>query len=192
MVYALIACRVLLAIVFAVSAFGKLRSRRAFEEFTSAARQLAPGWLIRPLQGSGATTGAHRLAAVVVGCEVAIPPLLLAPRTAAVGFALAAALLAAFTAAIVAVLRRGDRVACHCFGATDQALRPAHVVRNLLLLTAAATGLVLALAAPSAQPALVGAVAAVGTAGILALPVLLFDDLLDLFTPTIPRRPTAP
>lgn len=192
MVYTLVACRVLLAAVFAVSAFGKLRSRRAFEEFTSATRRLAPGWVIRPLRGSGATTGAHRLAAVVVACEVAIPALLLLPGVDAVGFALAAALLAAFTSAAAAVLRRGDRVACRCFGASNQALRPAHVVRNLLLLAAAGTGLVLALAAPAAAPTLTGAAAAVGAAGVAALPVLLFDDLLDLFTPTIPRRPTAP
>src|SRR5690606_6038918 len=53
MVHVLVACRCLLAVVFAASAFGKLRSRRAFEEFTSATRRLAPGWAIRPLRGTG-------------------------------------------------------------------------------------------------------------------------------------------
>lgn len=192
MVHVLVACRCLLAVVFAASAFGKLRSRRAFEEFTSATRRLAPGWAIRPLRGTGATTGAHRLAAVVVAGELAIPPLLLLPGVDGVGFALAGLLLAAFTAAVAAALRHGDRVTCHCFGAADQPLHPAHVVRNLLLLAVAGTGLVLTLAAPAAAPTLTGVAVGAGAAVVAALPVLLFDDLLDLFTPTTPRRPTTP
>ncbi|MFF0519442.1 MauE/DoxX family redox-associated membrane protein [Actinomadura nitritigenes] len=169
------AVRVLLALVFVASAAGKLRGRGAYARFTAATARLVP----RPV----AAIATRWIAAAVVGAEAAVVVLLLLPVTAAAGFALAAVLLAAFTAAIVRALARGDRAPCACFGDADTPLGPRQVVRNLSLATAALAGLGATLSGGSHLPGATGALFAVAAGCLAALLVLAADDIIELFRP---------
>ncbi|MGI5326412.1 MauE/DoxX family redox-associated membrane protein [Actinomadura nitritigenes] len=166
------ALRVLLALVFVASAAGKLRGRGAYARFTAATARLAP----RPL-----AAGTRWIAAAVVGTEAAVVVLLVLPATAAFGFALAAVLLAVFTAAIVRALGRGDRAPCACFGDADTPLGPRQVMRNVSLATAALAGFGATLSGASGLPDVSGTLVAVAAGGLVALLVLAADDIIELF-----------
>lgn len=167
------ALRVLLALVFVASAVGKLRGRDAYARFTAATARLAPG--------SSAAAGTRWIAAAVVGAKAAVVVLLVLPATAAFGFALAAALLAAFTAAIVRALAHGDRAPCACFGDADTPLGPRQVVRNLSLAAAALAGFGATLSGTPRLPDATGALFAVAAGALVALLVLAADDIIELF-----------
>ncbi|MEU8103212.1 MauE/DoxX family redox-associated membrane protein [Nonomuraea muscovyensis] len=169
-----IACRVLLAGVFAAALAGKLRGRSAYQEF--AASIVALGVLPR--------TPAKAAAAAITAGEAVAVVLLAWPATAALGFGLSAVLLGAFAAGIVSALRRGRRAPCRCFGASTTPLGRAHVYRNLVLLAGSGLGLVAAFAG---GPAEVAGVAVAAVAGAVAVvPVVRFDDLVSLFAPSSP------
>ncbi|MFE6306542.1 MauE/DoxX family redox-associated membrane protein [Nocardiopsis sp. NPDC057823] len=187
----LVAARTLLAVVLAASVLGKLRGRSARRDFVSAVERLAPARAVRALTPPGGPrrAGARAAAAGVLAAEAATVALLVSAPAA--GLLCALVLLSAFTAALVGALRRGDRAPCACFGAAGHPIRPAHVVRNLLLAGAGAAGL--AAAALDPQPAGAAAAAVAAAAGAAAaLPFLLLDDLLDLFTPLRPGNRTSP
>lgn len=194
MLYVLIAARALLAVVLTASVLGKLRGGSARRDFVSAVERLAPGWSIKALSPPGGPrrAGARAVAAGVVAAEAATVALLLWPPAPALGLLGAVALLTAFTAALVGVLRRGDRVPCACFGTARTPVRPAHVVRNLLLAAAGTAGLVATAAGPHPAGETAAVLAAAAAGAVAALPVLLLDDLLDLFTPLTPGSPTPP
>ncbi|GAA1556420.1 methylamine utilization protein MauE [Actinomadura kijaniata] len=160
---AVFAC--LIGLVFAVSAFTKLRDRAGFTRSVPDLVPALPARLLGPL--------AH----TVIALEAAVPVLLAVPATRILGFGVALVLLAAFTVAIAGALRRGRRAPCRCFGASAAPLGPRHLVRNGVLLAAASAG---ALAPGGAAPAAGLAVAA--AAGLVAgLLIVSFDDLVDLF-----------
>jgi uncharacterized membrane protein YphA (DoxX/SURF4 family) len=93
--YAALTARCALGLVFLVAVAGKVRSRDAFREFRRSVPGLAPGL---PATATSVAVGAAEAAAVV---------LLAVPRTAPAGFALAGAVLLAFTAGIHRALRGG-------------------------------------------------------------------------------------
>lgn len=108
----------------------------------------------RDLSGFAADIAGYRLipqrltvaaAVAVVGAELAAAGLLAAPPTRRWGALLAAALFAAFLAAMASVLRRGLSVGCGCFGDADL-VGPATVTRTGLL---AALAVMAAVAGPS-------------------------------------------
>jgi hypothetical protein len=178
-----IACQVLLALVFCVSAVSKVRGRAAFDGFAAAVRRMAPRWAV------ASPRSVRRLAAALVAAEAATVLLLIVPGLSWAGLAAAALLLSAFSAAVARVLREDERVACRCFGASDVPLRPVHLVRNLVLTAVAAAGLVPALASvPLPEPGAAAASAAVGAFG--GLVVVLIDDIVLLFSPSVPRSAT--
>ncbi|MFE3456544.1 MauE/DoxX family redox-associated membrane protein [Nocardiopsis aegyptia] len=178
-----IACQVLLALVFCVSAVSKVRGRAAFDGFVTAVRRLAPRWAV------GSAPAVRRLSVALVLAEAGTVLLLLVPGWSRAGLAAAALLLAAFSAAVARVLRADERVACRCFGASAVPLRPVHLVRNLVLLAAAVVGLAPALASvPLPEPGAVAASAAAGAFG--GLLVVLIDDIVLLFSPLVPRSAT--
>lgn len=164
-----IAVRCLLGLVFLTAATGKLSSRdrrREFADSVSAVGLLAPG-AVTPV------------AVAVMLVELSVPVLLAIPRTVLVGYLFAAVLLAAFCVAIGAVLRHRRTVVCRCFGTGGAPLGRRHLVRNGLLLALAAVGAVAAGSGGAVEPA--GAVVAVAAAGVTALVLIRFDDLVDLF-----------
>jgi uncharacterized membrane protein YphA (DoxX/SURF4 family) len=124
--------RVLLGVVFLVSVSTKLRRRRAFMEFADSVRalRLVPGGLVNPVAG------------IVVAGEVLIIALLATPvpALAELGFAVAAAMLALFTVAIVVNVRRQTNATCRCFGVSNTPLGGVHVVRNVGLFLVALLG----------------------------------------------------
>ncbi|MEU8197286.1 MauE/DoxX family redox-associated membrane protein [Microbispora amethystogenes] len=185
-------CRLLTGIVFLASAVSKLRGRAAYEEFTAATRALAPRLPARPA------------AALVAAAEAAVAPLLAWRPTALAGFCVALGLLAAFTVAMAAALRRRRRVLCRCFGASTVPVGPGHLVRNAVLAAAAATGAAQAVMTGALTGALTGSAAgsagapadlgvaglaaAALTAGAAAVLLSATGEIAGLFTNTHPRR----
>lgn len=166
-----IAIRTALGAVFAIAAASKLRRRAAFDDFVDTLPQLGP--LSLPAVG-----------AAVVTLELAVPVLLLAWPPA--GLVLVMALLGGFTAVMVKTLRAGAPLTCRCFGASAQPIGPGHVVRNALLLAAAAVAAVAVWlgdgAAPPSDPATAAIALALGA--IAGLLITRWDDLAFVFGST--------
>ncbi|TMR23240.1 methylamine utilization protein MauE [Nonomuraea turkmeniaca] len=163
MALVVVACQVLLAAVFAVSAFTKLRSRAALRAFSSSLVML-PVRVRWPA------------AVVVAAVEAVVPVAMLFP---ALGLAMSGTLLVCFSAWVAVSIRRGTRASCRCFGASEVPLGPSHLVRNSLLLAVVVLGWA-GLAAPGDVTAAGLAIAAV--AGLVgAILLIVFDDLADLF-----------
>ncbi|MEQ4722119.1 MauE/DoxX family redox-associated membrane protein [Nonomuraea sp. B19D2] len=118
------------AAMLLVAALGKLRDVRGFARSVAGYRVL-PGGLAGPA------------AVAVLAAELAAAGLLLAPGGQRWGAVVAAALLAAFLAAMASVLRRGMAVDCGCFGGRDLVGAGTLLRTGLLLVlavTAALTG----------------------------------------------------
>ncbi|MGW4641190.1 MauE/DoxX family redox-associated membrane protein [Sphaerisporangium sp. NPDC004334] len=167
--YVAIVCRVALVVVFAASFFGKVRSRKAFYEFALTLRAVpmrSPRWAM-PVAGA------------VVAAEGAVPLLLISTATAPLGFFLALLLLLAFSAVTAWSLRRGVTVPCRCFGTSRSSLGMRHLVRNAILIAAAAAGLADVSGGPLLpEHLLVGAMGGL----LVALPLITMDQLVELFT----------
>ena len=157
--------RILLGVVFAVSLAGKLRGTGDFVEAT---RRLVPVRFAR---------WDRPLAAAVAAVELAVIALLVFQPT--VSYLLALGLLAAFTVALAAALRRGETAPCHCFGSGSTPLGRRHLVRNAVLLSIAALGLAFPTTSPPSAESLPAATIAIAA----ALIVIRFDDLVDLYQP---------
>ncbi len=122
-----LAARVLVGLVFAVAALGKLAGRNRLTEF---ADSLAPlGW---------SPVGWLPVAAGTAVAELAVAVLVGFPATAGLGLGLATAVLLVFCAAIARSMRLRRRVTCRCFGRAGAVLGRAHLVRNALLAVVAA------------------------------------------------------
>jgi hypothetical protein len=139
--------RVALAAVFGVAGVTKLADREGSR---------------RSLRAFGMP---ERLAVVVAIAELAAAGLLIAPPTASAGAIAALALLTAFTAAIVAALRRGVRPDCGCFGRAHSApIGRWTLVRNALLAVCATVVLIRPATRLSEWMVALGAVAVVHAA----------------------------
>ncbi|MFF5111354.1 MauE/DoxX family redox-associated membrane protein [Streptosporangium sp. NPDC000509] len=178
MEYVLVCCRLLVGVVFVVSAAGKMRTRGAYASFRAAAGELAPRLPLVPR--------ALVPPAVVAG-ELATALLLAVPSTVGAGFVIAVVLLTAFTIAIATAVRLRRHVICNCFGPSSTPVGPERLVHNGALLVVSLTGVVLSFGTASAsvalEPAGVAAAAVTGLAG--AALVLLADDITELFRPLV-------
>ncbi|GAA3145440.1 hypothetical protein GCM10010466_40630 [Planomonospora alba] len=172
MLYLMITCRALLAVVFAVAVAGKVRGRAAFGEFVSSIAVLG----VLPRRASAAAAYA------LTAAEAAAVLLLAWPPAVPVGFAAAVGTLAVLTGGVLAALRRGRRVPCRCFGASAAPLGRVHVVRNLVLAALGCAGLAAWAAAGASAPHPAGVALAIAAAGVGALLVVRLDDLMELFT----------
>ncbi len=164
-------CRALIGTVFVASAASKLWGAEAFRSFVRSLERmrLVPAKVSAPLS------------ALVVAGELAVVVLLAIPArpAGALGFTVAAVLLAGFTVAIASVVVRKIDTTCRCFGKTDVALSRRHLARNGALLAAAGLGLAAELTGSAAQaPALLAAALA---GALLAGMVIMFDDVYLLF-----------
>ncbi len=163
-----VGCCWLVAVVFAISAAGKLRTSAVRAAFRRSVADMA----VLPARAVGPVATAVPIA------EAATVVLLVVLPTATIGCVLALGLLAAFTTAIGFVLSRGTRAACLCFGTTERPYRPRHLVRNVLLAAAAVAGAVLSDQPTDAPAALI----AIATGAVTALVLVTLDELLDLFS----------
>ncbi|WP_433246404.1 MauE/DoxX family redox-associated membrane protein [Streptosporangium sp. CA-135522] len=166
MQYAVLTFRCLLGLVFLSAVAGKLRDPAAFR--ASVADMVPVGPRGVPVVG--------RLTILAEICAVV---LLAIPQTVPAGFVLAGTVLTGFSAGIARALRAGARTPCGCFGATATPLGARHLVRNAALLLFAVAGFALTGAGDAAHPA--GIALALTTAALLALLVVFFEDIADLF-----------
>lgn len=174
MTYLALCSSMLIAGTFAISAFSKLHSRSAFAGFTAAVREMTsmPARTARPV------------AAGVAVLETGIALTAAVPATARAGLAAAVLLLAMFTGLLLRTITSGRRVPCNCFGASGTPASARHLVRNLILIVVAATGLTLGSPVGHAHLA---AAAVLLCAAAMVVPVAviaLLDDLAELIDPT--------
>jgi hypothetical protein len=181
--------------VFAASAAAKIASSRAYHSFRAglAETSLIPGRLLPAAAASLA--GAE---AVVAGGLLAAAALTAATVSGSTwltesSLALAALLTSVLACGVAAVIRRGTRVRCACFGARSaRPLGRVHLARNLSLLAVVLADLV---AAPLAhgRPPLPGAMLAVMAGAVTALLFIRWDDIAALFArpPTSAAAPSA-
>jgi Methylamine utilisation protein MauE len=166
MAYAALTCRTLVGLVFAVSAFSKLRNVTTYREFAS--------WLA----GLPVPLASRRaLAPILAGAEAVIVVLVAVPAAAAAGLVLAALTLAALTAGTAVAVSRGARASCQCFGPSRTPLTARHVLRNGFLLAVAVTG-ALGAGAVAAHPA--GIALSLLAAVAAATFVVFLDDVAAL------------
>ncbi len=155
--------------MFLVSVSGKLRSLRAFRAFVSWLAAL-PLPLVR--------RWSHAAAAVMAAAEALIVVLIALPGTARPGLALAAVVLAVFTAGTWLATARGTDAPCQCFGVSASPLRWRHVARDAVLGACAVAG---AAAAGSTAASPVAAALSAGAGLVAALCAVFLDDLAALF-----------
>ena len=179
MVWIEIETRLVLAGVFGLSAFGKLRSTAAFAAYQHAVMELGrvPRRFLR----------AASRALVVL--EVLIAVAVLVRPTALAALVLIPVVLTVFTAALARAIRADLAVVCACFGSADRPVGTSQLARNAALIAVALAALAARLAWPaeptevSAGGLLVCLLGALVAAGAVAL----WDDLAELLRPA----PTA-
>ncbi|WP_284746242.1 MauE/DoxX family redox-associated membrane protein [Amycolatopsis sp. RTGN1] len=154
----------LIAVVFAVSSVSKLRDFRGFARSVPVLVPMPASWV-------------PPVSVAVVVAEASIAVLVVVPATATAGFVLASGLLLAFTVAIAASLRRGQRASCRCFGAADTPVGPRHLARNTVLACLAVLGAL----APEYLPPVAGAAVAVAAGVVVAVLVIAMDDIAVVF-----------
>lgn len=176
MAYALLGVRLLIGIVFAASATGKLRGAAAFRGFEDSARAMGV-----PARVS------HLVAVAVITAECGTVVLLALGPGGAPGFVLTLVLLAAFTTGIVRVLRRGTKASCACFGASTAPIGRRHVVRNTALCALAVFGLAAGVSGTPTPSQPAGVLIAAFGALVGALFVIFTDELGALFDDGAPR-----
>ncbi|MEV0613648.1 MauE/DoxX family redox-associated membrane protein [Nonomuraea sp. NPDC050404] len=175
-------CQLSIAIVFAISAFTKLRTGAAFRSFV-ASLVMVPGpfrYAVAAVLAAGEVI-VTVLAAGGVAAAVAVAAATPVPAWPRLGLALAGVLLVVLSAGIAVTRWRGLRVACRCFGRSETPLGGVHLVRNALLLVVVALGL----SAPAVTGPLpvAGLAVAVPVALTTAVVLVFFDDIADLFVP---------
>ncbi|ASO19092.1 putative membrane protein YphA (DoxX/SURF4 family) [Actinoalloteichus hoggarensis] len=163
--YVLIADRCLIAVIFGVAFVTKVRGAAAFRRFADTVRTLTR--FRRP-----AATG---IAALVVAGEAITTILVVLPGTVRLGFAAAAGLLAVFIAVVFRAVQVGVLAECRCFG-RGSVMSSAMVLRNLLLMAAAVTGVATAPGAPVPDVGLLLVAGAIGVA--LAVFFIRYYDAL--------------
>jgi hypothetical protein len=161
--YLEVCCRVVIGFVFLLAVVGKLRGRAELTAFTESLGSF--GLRSARLRSALAT-------AVITVEAVTVVLLAVTPR---LGLGLAAAMLVAFTAAVVATKATGREVRCRCFGADGGLMGRPHLIRNGVLVVIAVAGLA---AVTSATTPHLGLLAATVSAAVLgAVALAHWDDL---------------
>lgn len=174
--------RCLLASTFAVALLSKVVKRRNASEFAQA---------VEIFGGFKSTAAARSAAFAVVLLESATVGLLALQGTAKFGYSLAAVLLTTFTGTLVLSMRRGVHAPCRCFGNISSEARLPSVVRNVLLLSGALTGLATTLLHDlyTGRLEAAGTVLALTTGLTIAALLIFADDLFAVFRPPEWDRP---
>lgn len=164
--YYLLAARCLLATVFAIAAVTKLGSASGFKRFSITVQKLT---MLPERQAVPAAVG------LVVG-EALITILITLPLTPRAGFALAMVFLLLFISVVFRAVRGGVFAECRCFGDHSSAMSYPMLVRNVLLLTIAAPGVVISPGAAALDPLGVALAVAAGFAVAIAF-IRYYDNL---------------
>lgn len=169
MEYIFLATSVLIGTVFLVSLAAKTLRKRSWAEFVESVRGLAP------------RLPARTTAVTVALSETVVILLLLLPGTAVYGLIAAAVLLLSFSAALLASIRRGSQLSCGCFGRSTTPVSGVHVARNALLTAAAVSGIAASSGLPATELSWQGGGAAAAVGLLIAIMVILADDVAFLF-----------
>jgi hypothetical protein len=179
---------VLAACIFGVSSISKLHRKKVYQSYLAGLRDT------RLITRSKLPF----TAAFLVGCEVtaavssASALVALATSVPSAGIVaqsalgVSAALTSVLTLGVAAILKRGTKARCACFGGTSRRpLSRAHLLRNSSLLILLAAGLGCALASgrdPGPLPLV--SLLAVIACGLIAAPVFIrWEELAELFSP---------
>jgi hypothetical protein len=175
--YTTIGASILCGLVLLMSVASKVRSRADYAEFVASvpAFGLPSRWT---RQFAAATAAAELVTAGLLLPAAALVPFGHGHWLAGAGLLFAVALFGVLTAAVWRAVARGTGAVCRCFGPARTRLGRRHVVRNAVLLLAAAIGLVQLSVVDVADPAIAGLAAAAGALG--AVLVIRFDDLAEL------------
>jgi uncharacterized membrane protein YphA (DoxX/SURF4 family) len=168
--YFVLACRVVLIIVFLWAIIGKLYPRGRFEAFAAsiATARLVPGNLAGPV------------AAAAVVSEAIVVSLLVLPVTCRFGLVCAAVTLLVFTSALQRF--RSQAVPCRCFGSSRTRFGSRSMLRNWTLVALCVLADAAAFGRPPG-PVTVAGTAVATIAGVAAvLAVVVLDQLVT------PRR----
>ncbi|HLX48338.1 MAG TPA: MauE/DoxX family redox-associated membrane protein [Streptosporangiaceae bacterium] len=183
----------LAACVFGASAAAKLRSGKTYRLFRDGllATRLLPRRLLAPaaavLAGAEALVAAG-LSATAVLIAASVPG---AASLAEFALAVTALLSSLLTAGVAVVIRRGTQATCACFGpGRGRQLGRAHLVRNLSLLAVICAGMA-GIALAHGRPAVAGAVLGAIAGAVAALLFIRWDDLAELFAPSMGAAQTA-
>lgn len=182
MPYLELTCRTAVWAVFLAAAVGKAHPRalRGFVSSLASVRWL-PARLATP-----AAVGAIAVEASAVAALSSSP-------TAIIGYGLAVAALAMFTATAANAIRRGERLRCRCFGADAGPIGQSQVARNCALIAVALAGLGARVSGglgTAEWPRPVAMAAAVASGLAIAIAFVRWDDLAYLFGPNPRRRVT--
>lgn len=174
-----------LALVFGIAVVGKLHPA-GFREFRRSVGELWFG------PGTLPSAGRHGLAVLLLVVELGVAVVLTSeavlalaerPWWTAVGFAAAVLLLVAFTTVHAMAIARNQAVPCACFGRASTIIGVPALVRSIILLSLAITGLVLSLfTTAGSDPSM--AVLAAPAGLVLGLLLIGLEDLVVLIRPT--------
>ena len=173
MSYVLIGQRCLLATVFLLACFGKVRDAAHLRRFATSIEKLT----------KLPAGPARAVAWATVAGEGAVPVLLAFAPTARAGFVVATGLLAAFVAVVVRAVRGGVLAECRCFGRAGAVMSVATIIRNLLLIAVAVPGVVMSPTTPATRLGGVALALAVGFAV-----AVFFARYYDEVTRAVVRR----
>jgi hypothetical protein len=181
MAYLIAGCAYLIGVTFVVSTVSKVRSRTSLSEFLRSTASMLHAF---PSARSAGRAVTRSLGFAVIAAEAATSVLVVVPATRVAGFGAACVLLLGFSTGIAVTLRSGASVTCRCFGASPGPLAGRHLVRNCLLMTAAAGGLAAGVVGRQGPATPAGLAVTVPTAMVVALLVARLDDLIDLLRPS--------
>lgn len=188
-----IAVLALAACVYGTSSGSKLTSRKNYDAFRDglAETALVPSRLLRATAATLASGEAIVAAGLLTAVILAAGGLPGSVPVAAVALACGTVLTGVLAAGVTVVVRSGTKAACACFGAkAGRELTGAHVGRNVGLLAVLVAGLVgNEFRHGTPAPAAAAAIIAIVAGGVVALLLIRFDDLVDLFAPV--SRQTA-
>ncbi|GAA0420937.1 methylamine utilization protein MauE [Acrocarpospora corrugata] len=168
---ALVFSGTLLVAVFLTSGVGKVLR---YSAFTDSVRQMR----LLPA-GAVPAVAISIVAAELVAVLSILAGLVLSAALLVAAFVICAALCVVFILAIAAIIRRGDSVACNCFGRQASPFSARHIVRNTLLAAVAVVGVLSADVGVGSWTTETGIAVVAGL--VLSLLVILMDDLVDLF-----------
>jgi Methylamine utilisation protein MauE len=157
-----------LAVVLAIAAAGKLRTRAERGSFAASLRALRV-----PVPAA--------LAVSVPAAEAAVAAALLAPATRRSALGAAAVLLLAFGVVALRAERRGLAVRCRCFGADGEPLGRVQAWRNATLGAIAVAGW--GAAAHGGAGGTAATAVALAAGGLLGVALVHWDDLRFLLAP---------
>jgi hypothetical protein len=118
------------------------------------------------------------VAAAVVTSEIAAAILVVPSRTSLIGLSLAVGVLALFSGVVAFAVVTGRETRCECFGSQGSTLGIRHLVRNGVLVTLGAAGIVAEVQTRAPNASNAGAMLAIATGLVIGATATRWDDIV--------------